>query len=66
MVDMFETKMCNYCKNSNCKKTIVVRCDKNLVTFKCREYIRDDSKIKVYEEPLVVTAKRDYIRYAEK
>lgn len=50
MVDIFYNKICNYCKNiNNCNnndnndKFIIIE-ENNLKTFKCYDYIKDNSK----------------------
>lgn len=66
MVDMFETKICNYCKNTECDNKIIEFKDGNLTTYKCENYMKDASKIIPPEPSLFVTAKRDYINYVER
>lgn len=66
MVDMFVEKMCNYCLNNNCNKKVEVKKIKNCTTYKCDEYIKDESKIVPYQEPLLVTAERSYVTKREK
>lgn len=66
MVDMFVEKMCNYCLNNNCSKKVEVKKIKNYTTYKCDEYIKDESKIVPYQEPLLVTAERSYVTKREK
>lgn len=65
MVDIFENEMCNYCKNTNCKKTFTIDSFKGVTTYKCNEYIKDNKKIIPYEKPLIITAKRTYIKFQE-
>lgn len=65
MVDIFEQKMCNYCKNTNCNKRIIVEGNKYMTVYRCEEYQKDSNKIIPYEKPLVVTAKRDYVTTIE-
>lgn len=60
MVDIFENKMCNYCKNTNCNKRITINNEKGVTVYKCDEYDRDKNKIEHYTKPLVITAERDY------
>lgn len=66
MVDIFENKMCNYCKNSNCDKNIIVNNSEGVTVYKCENYIKDESKIVPYEQPLIITAKRRYINFFER
>lgn len=68
MVDMFEIKMCNYCKNTNCNRdssNLNIIFEKGVTTYKCNNYIKNNKKVKRYEPPLTVTAKRDYVRLQE-
>ena len=65
MVDMFVDKMCNYCLNGNCNKKVEIIQNKNCTTYKCNEYIRNQIKIVPYQEPLVITAERDYVTKIE-
>ena len=69
MVDIFQKEICNYCKNTQCKKNnynnneiIEIEKDK-VITYKCINYKKDLSKIIPIEPPLSITAKRDYINY---
>lgn len=66
MVDIFENKMCNYCKNSECNKEITVINNEGVTTYRCKNYIKDEAKIIPYEEPLIITAKRKYINLYER
>ena len=66
MVDIFENKMCNCCKNPQCNKEITVISNEGVTTYKCESYIKDESKIVPYEEPLIITAKRKYINLYER
>jgi hypothetical protein len=61
MVDIFEKELCNYCKKTQCIRKIIKKQSNNVITLKCEEYEKDESKIIPYEPPLIVTAKRDYI-----
>ncbi len=61
MVDMFVNKMCCCCSNSRCARQIKIIKIKNCITYKCNEYIKNKNKIIPYEEPLTITAERDYI-----
>ena len=66
MVDIFENKMCNYCRNSECDKNIVIINSEGVTTYKCSKYIKDESKIIPYAAPPIITAKRKYIDYYER
>ena len=61
MVDMFYEKICNYCKNTECGKNIVVNDIQGIKRYKCNEYIKDDTKIKPYEKPAFITANTIFI-----
>lgn len=62
MVDVFKKNICDCCKNTQCThKIILEHINGKNVTYKCEEYIKDIKKIKPYIQPLVVTAKRDYV-----
>lgn len=61
MVDMFYEKICNYCKNANCKKNIVINDNAGVTRYKCNEYIKDSTKIIPYEEPAFITANTIFI-----
>ena len=62
MVDIFEIKMCNYCKNTYCEKNILISDNKGVTSYKCKEYIRDDKKIAPYKKPELVTAKKEHFK----
>ena len=62
MVDMFEIKMCNYCKNTQCSKKINITTERKMTIYKCDEYIQDKKKKKQYKQLEFVTAKRDHIK----
>lgn len=66
MVDMFEIKMCNYCKNTKCSKSVIITIDKKITSYKCDEYIKDKNKINRYKPLEFVTAKRDYVQLQER
>lgn len=61
MGNIYEQRMCKYCKNENCNSGIVITVDNNFISYKCNNYQKDSSKITPYQKPLLVTAKRDYI-----
>lgn len=61
MVNVFEKKMCNFCKKQRCdKKGIIVIIKNGITIYKCIDYKQDSAKIIPYQKPLSVTAKRDY------
>ena len=64
MEDVFEEKICTTCKKSNtekCKKNIVKKKENDILSIKCLNYVKDLSKIKKYEKPLITTARRESI-----
>ena len=65
-IDIFYNNMCRYCKNiNNCKEEVNI-CNKHgIISYNCQDYIKDDSKIKGYESPLFIAAKRDYFKLEE-
>lgn len=65
MVDVFVDKMCCYCSNNNCSKKVEIIKIKNCTTYKCNEYIKNNTKIVPYREPLAITAERDYVTKTE-
>ena len=65
MIDMFVSKMCYCCLNDKCSHNLEIENIKGCTTYKCNEYIRDKSKIIPYEEPLIVTAERNYVTKKE-
>lgn len=68
MVDIFEEKICTICKKHNtinCKKTIIIKEEKNIRILSCESYGKDSNKIIPYIEPLIVTANRDYVHKTE-
>lgn len=66
MVDMFVDKMCYYCLNNNCSKKVEMFKNKNCTTYKCNQYVKDKTKIVPYQEPLIVTAEREYVTKRER
>ena len=50
-------KLCETCTKQNCKKNIVVIKQDNLITTKCLDYERDETKIRGYKKQLERTAK---------
>lgn len=66
MVDIFKEEICNYCKNTECKKKGLIESEADgLKVLKCVDYEKNPSKIIPIERPLLATALRDYIKYYE-
>jgi len=68
MTSVFDEEICSVCKNHNttlCNKQIAKRLEKNIEVEYCIDYEKDSNRITKYNEPLTVTAKRDYIDYFE-
>lgn len=65
MIDMFVDKVCCYCSNDNCSKKIEIIKEKGYTAYKCKEYRKNQDKIIPYQEPLIVTAERDYVSKKE-
>lgn len=61
MVDMFYEKICNCCKNTNCEKNIVINSEAGVTSYKCNQYIKDDTKVIPYEKPAFITANTIFI-----
>ena len=51
-------KLCDTCKNSTCERKLEIIKEDNLITIKCLDYIKDDSKIQGYKKQLNRTAKQ--------
>lgn len=51
-------KLCETCTKRNCKNRVVVIQENNLITTKCLDYEKDESKIKGYKKQLERTAKQ--------
>lgn len=69
MVDVFFEKICSICKNNkSCNNCIVIseKPTESLKKIYCANYIKDDSKIVPYKQPLIVTALKKHIKYTEK
>lgn len=64
MENIFNEKICPFCENFNC-----IKCKKDLSLFekngvqitRCNNYVKNNLKIIPYQEPLTITAKRDYV-----
>ena len=54
---MITKELCNYCKSKKCKN-IALDERENLKIIRCEDYEKDESKIKGYIKPIVVTARR--------
>ena len=65
MIDVFINNVCYCCLNDNCSKKVAIIKEKNCTTYKCNEYIKNKNKIVPYEEPLKVTAEREYVTKRE-
>ena len=50
-------KLCETCTKRNCKKRVVVIQENNLITIKCLDYEKDETKIQRYKKQLERTAK---------
>lgn len=50
-------KLCETCTKQNCKKNIVVIQEDNLITIKCLDYEKDETKIQGHKKQLERTAK---------
>lgn len=50
-------KLCETCTKRNCNKEIVVIQENNLMTIKCLDYEKDETKIRGYKKQLERTAK---------
>lgn len=64
MEEIFNRQICSVCKKcNNCnKKTIEYKIENDVNVYFCTFYKRDSKKIIPYKEPLIVTAKRDYMK----
>lgn len=51
-------KLCDTCKNTTCKRKLITIQENNLLTIKCLEYEKDNSKIRGYKKQLNRTAKQ--------
>lgn len=60
MTDTMIKYLCSTCKGK-CNRTIVIAKKEDGVELRCYDYVPDKSKIKGYERPLMVTAKRRYV-----
>lgn len=50
-------KLCETCTKRNCKKRVVVIQENNLITIKCLDYEKDETKTQGYKKQLERTAK---------
>lgn len=50
-------KLCETCTKRNCNKRIVLTTQDNLMTIKCLDYEKDETKIQGYKKQLERTAK---------
>jgi hypothetical protein len=51
-------KLCDTCKNTTCKRKLITIQENNLLTIKCLEYEKDNSKIQGYKKQLNRTARQ--------
>lgn len=51
-------KLCETCTKQNCKKRVVVIQENNLITIKCLDYEKDETKIQGYKKQLERTTKQ--------
>ena len=51
-------KLCDTCKNTICKRKLITIQENNLLTIKCLEYEKDNSKIQGYKKQLNRTARQ--------
>jgi hypothetical protein len=51
-------KLCETCTKRNCNKRIVVTTQDNLMTIKCLDYEKDETKINGYKKQLERTARQ--------
>ena len=51
-------KLCETCTKRNCKKRIVLTTQDNLMTIKCLDYEKDETKINGYKKQLERTARQ--------
>lgn len=65
MTDTMIKYLCSTCKGK-CNRTIVIAKKGDTTELRCYDYVPDKSKIKGYEKPLSVTAKRCYVVEVEK
>lgn len=65
MINVFMDKICCYCSNDNCSRQVAIIEAKNCTTYKCTEYVKNKNKIVPYQEPLTVTAEREYVTKRE-
>lgn len=49
--------LCDSCKKTKCKKSIVIIEQQNLTTMRCLDYEKDETKIHPYKKPLKKTAR---------
>lgn len=51
-------KLCDTCKNITCERKLKIIKEDNLITIKCLDYKKDNSKIQEYKKQLNRTAKQ--------
>lgn len=53
-----DMELCETCKKELCDKNIEIKREENLVTIRCIDYEKDESKIQGYRKPLFRTARQ--------
>lgn len=51
-------ELCDSCKKTLCEKNIEIIKEDDLVTIRCIDYEKDESKIHSYKKPLLRTARQ--------
>lgn len=51
-------ELCETCKKELCDKNIEIKREESLVTIRCIDYEKDESKIQGYRKPLFRTARQ--------
>ena len=51
-------ELCDSCKRTLCEKNMEIIKEGNLVTIRCIDYEKDESKIQGYKKPLSRTARQ--------
>lgn len=51
-------ELCDTCKNITCERKLKIIKEDNLITIKCLDYKKDNSKIQGYKKQLNRTAKQ--------
>lgn len=53
-----DMELCDSCKKTLCEKNMIIVKENNLVTIRCLNYEKDESKIHGYKRPLQRTARQ--------